>query len=174
MIPVVDNDQVLSIMVPVKILLCGIGNSTRGDDAFGPYLVEKLKETDCLKKINCGMHPENYLQKIIDSAPDLVIFVDTISANGKECRLLRDKEITEGLSLSLSTHSLPFRPIYDYIKENCQASIWLLGVKPRSYDIFDQRTRTWAHRIINVLYSLDSEKQLNIIQVYENLSAALR
>lgn len=158
----------------MKILLCGVGNSSRGDDGFGPYIVQNLKESNHIKTIDCGTCPENYLNKIVDYHADLIIFIDAISKNGKKYLLLKDDEIVEDMSISVSTHNLPFRSIYDYITENSHASIWLLGVKPISYNELHQEIKKCAHRIIDTLNLLDSEKKLTIIKIYENLSAALR
>lgn len=158
----------------MKILLCGMGNKERGDDAFGPYIVENFQETDNIKKIDCNIYPENYLNKIIALHPDLIIFLDTIKKQDSGVILLKNKEILQGSPISISTHNLPFSAIYQYLKENTNAHIWFLGVKPYSYERLSDKTITIANRIIDFLNSLDSQKKLSIIKTYETLSATLR
>lgn len=158
----------------MKILLCGMGNRDHGDDAFGPYVIEQIKETDSVKKVDCNLYPENYLNKIISYNPDLIIFFDTIQRQGEEHILLRDDELLKHNPVSVSTHSLPFSSIYCYLKENSHANIWLFGVRPISYTHLTEETRSSAKRVINTFNSLDNEHKINIIALYETLSATLR
>lgn len=158
----------------MRILLCGMGNRERGDDGFGPYIVENIKETDHIKKIDCNLYPENYLNKIIALRPDLIIFLDTIKKQDLGAVLLKNKEILQGSPISISTHNLPFSAIYQYLKENTNAHIWFLGVKPYSYERLSDKIVTIANRIIDFLNSLDKQKKLSIIKTYETLSATLR
>ena len=158
----------------MRILLCGMGNKERGDDAFGPYIVENFQETDNIKKIDCNLYPENYLNKIIDLRPDLIIFLDTIKKQDSGAILLKNKEILENNPISISTHNLPFSAIYHYLKENTNAHIWFLGVKPYSYERLSDETTAIADQIIDILNSLDKQKNLNIIETYETLFTTLR
>ncbi|MCK4252774.1 hydrogenase maturation protease [candidate division WOR-3 bacterium] len=158
----------------MRILLCGMGNKERGDDGFGPYIVENIQETDNIKKIDCNIYPENYLNKIIALHPDLIIFLDTIKKQDLRVILLKNKEILQGSPISISTHNLPFSAIYQYLKENTNAHIWFLGVKPYSYERLSDKTITIANRIIDFLNSLDGQKKLSIIKTYETLTTTLR
>ena len=169
-----DMTSISCILLIVKMLLCGMGNKDRGDDGFGPYIVENFKETTNIKKIDCHLYLENYLNKIIDLQPDLIIFLDTIKKQDSGAILLKNKEIIENNPISISTHNLPFSAIYQYLKENTNAHIWFLGVKPYSYERLSDETAAIADRIIDVFYSLDKQKDLNIIKTYETLFATLR
>lgn len=151
-----------------------MGNRSRGDDGFGPYVIEQIKETDSIKKVDCNLYPENYLNKIISYNPDLVIFFDAIQRHGEESVLLRDDEVLKNNTISVSTHSLPFSSIYYYLKENSHANIWLFGVRPISYTHLTEEVISSAKRVIDVFNSLDSEHQINIIKLYETLSLTLR
>jgi len=158
----------------MRILLCGIGNRERGDDGFGPYIVEQIKETDNIKKIDCHLYPENYLNKISSFAPDLIIFFDAIKKEGTETIFLKNDEIIAHNPISVSTHNLPFSAIYQFLKVNCRAEIWFLGVRPHSYEKLSDETMAVAQRITHVFNSLDIQKNLDIINLYENLSTAIR
>ncbi len=161
-------------MIKMKILLCGMGNRLRGDDGFGPYIVENIQETNNIKKIDCGIYPENYLNKIIVFNSDLIIFFDTIKNEGIERILLKNEEIIENTPISVSTHNLPFSSIYDYIKDNSKAHLWFVGVKPHSYERMSDETKALANDIITIFDLLDKHKNLNIIKLYEILSTTLR
>jgi hydrogenase maturation protease len=159
----------------MKLLLCGMGNKERGDDGFGPYIVENVRETDNIKKIDCNLYPENYLNKIVSLNPDLIIFFDTVKKEGAKTFLLRNDEIVTNNPISVSTHNLPFSAIYQFLRENSKAEIFLLGVSVNSYQELSTETKNIADRICAVFKSIDKQKNLNIIvELYENISAAIR
>ena len=158
----------------MKMLLCGIGNKDRGDDGFGAYILENIQESKCLRKIDCTLYPENYLNKMVNENPDLIIFLDTIKRQGSQNILLRNEEILENNPISVSTHNLPFSAIYEYLKANTQAKIWFLGVCPISFEKMSEITKTVAHKIMNALNFLDRQDNLNIIEIYETLSTTLK
>lgn len=170
----IDTTHFIYIIVRMKTLLCGIGNKDRGDDGFGTYILENIQESNCLRKIDCTLYPENYLNKMVSENPDLIIFLDTIRRQGSQNILLRNGEILEKNPISISTHNLPFSAIYEYLKANTQAKIWFLGIRPISYEKMSETTKTVAHKIINALNFLDKQENLNILKIYETLSTTLK
>ncbi len=150
-----------------------MGSRSRGDDAFGQYIVENIQETASVKQIDCGLYPENYLNKMVSYNPDLIIFFDAIEKQGGSFVLLKDEEILIQNPLSVSTHNLPFSSIYHYLKESSHASIWFLGIQPRSYTHFTEETQKSAQRITDIFNSLDNEKKIDIIDLYETLYTTL-
>ena len=172
---VLDKENFLNILIRMKLLLCGMGNKERGDDGFGPYVVENVRETDNIKKIDCNLYPENYLNKIVSLNPDLIIFFDTVKKEGAKTFLLRNDEIVTNNPISVSTHNLPFSAIYQFLRENSKAEIFLLGVSANSYQELSTETKNIADRVCAVFKSIDKQKNLNIIvNLYEDLSAAIR
>ncbi len=170
----IDTVCVLNIMARMKILLCGMGNRERGDDAFGPYVIDHICETETIRTIDCALSLENHLNQIIAHRPDLIILFDTVQQNGKKAILLTDEEILNNATISVSTHNAPFSSIYEYMKENSHASIWLYGVRPQSYEHLTQKTIDSAKRVIDFFNSLDNKNKINIIDLYETLSTTLK
>jgi hydrogenase maturation protease len=158
----------------MKILLCGLGNTERGDDGFGPYVVDHIQEDVQIETMDCALAVENYMNQIIDSKPDLVIFFDTIQREGQIPVLLRDEEMLANTAISLSTHNLPLRALYDYLKESTHANLWLYGVPSYSYERLTPDTLQRAKRVIAVFNSLDNKNKINIIDLYETLSTTLK
>ena len=159
----------------VKIILCGIGDKEAGDDFFGPYIISQIKETSNLKKINCGNIPENYLNKIIDQEPDLVVFFDTLRIdNDNAVTIIVDEELLNLNPGSTSTHNLPFSAVCMLIKSLCRANVWLVGIKALSYTELTDRTKQAAARIAGYLNALDGKGEIDIMKIYENLSHILR
>lgn len=169
-----DMTSISRILLIVKMLLCGMGNKSRGDDGFGSYIVENIQETDCLRKIDCTLFPENYLNKMVSENPDLIIFLDAVKRQDSQTVLLKDGEILKNNPISVSTHNLPFSAIYQFLKANTQAEIWFLGVKPSSFEKMSAATKTVAKKIINAFDFLDKQEKINILKVHETLSTTLR
>ena len=90
----------------MRVVICGIGSSERGDDAFGPYIIEHVNESKWLKKIDCGLYPENYLARILAFMPELVIFFDSVAGTAGEAIVLQNAEIYDMSPVSVSSHNL--------------------------------------------------------------------
>lgn len=139
-----------------KVLICGIGNDTRGDDAFGVYVVEKLKEMISNQKVvflNCGEMPESYTGKIIRENPSHVVFIDAVHFEGKPGEIvLADPEGT--LGEAFSTHKMPLKLLVRYLKQHTRAKFILIGAQPKQTGLFvemSEELRESAERLIKIL-----------------------
>lgn len=59
-----------------RSVIVGIGNRDRGDDGFGPAVIDALQGRTTLTLIDAGPAPESFAQRIAASKPDVVLFVD--------------------------------------------------------------------------------------------------
>lgn len=158
----------------MRILLCGMGNEEKGDDSFGPGLLKHVQETNTIQKVNCGLYPENYLNTIVSFKPQLIIFFDAVKKDDAKTIFLRNEEVLEKASLSVSTHNLPFSAMYQFLKEQTQAEIWFIGVNVLSHERVSAEVATVTDRITRVFNELDKHQKFNILTLYENLSTALK
>lgn len=158
----------------MRAVVCGIGNAERGDDRFGPFIIERLKERPALKKIDCGSWPENHLNDIVSFSPDLVIFFDTVRVPGRSAVLLWNDEILNESTLSVSTHNLPFSAVYAFLKGNGVKDVLFAGVTARSYARFTDETRAVAEKLTAALNDIDKAGHFDIIGIYDALSERLR
>jgi|GEM_PF-1186265 len=166
----------LSILynIRMKIVVCGVGALDRGDDGFGPYVIEQLGVSDTVVKFDCGLYPENYLNKIIALAPDLVMFFDAVAGGETGPVMLKNEEIAEQSPVSVTTHSLSFGAIYDFLRENGVEHVFFLGLPAISYELFSESNKMIADRLIAVLNNIDTASGLSIISLYEALSEEIR
>ena len=139
-----------------KVLICGIGNDTRGDDAFGVYVVEKLKGMISNQKVvflNCGEMPESYTGKIIRENPSHVVFIDAIHFEGKPGEvILADPEGT--LGEAFSTHKMPLKLLVRYLKQHTKAKFILIGAQPKQTGLFvemSEELRESAEGLVKIL-----------------------
>ena len=139
-----------------RIVICGIGNEVRGDDAFGVLVAERLKElvkNSEVLVINCGEVPENYTSKIAGFGPDLVVFVDAVNFNGEVGEFII--VAPEGtLGEAVSTHGLPLKFVTRYMKTFIKADFVLIGCQPGSTGLFEEPSeliRERAERLAELL-----------------------
>jgi len=112
-----------------KVCVIGIGNRLKGDDAAGPELIDRLTGRSRFHCLDTGVAPENYLEKIVQTAPDTILLVDAMNFGGEagSCRLFPADQITEG---GLSSHALSLRMTCDYLQQRISARIFILGIQP--------------------------------------------
>ena len=114
-----------------KIIIVGIGNTLRGDDGFGPALVEKLTGKITAVCLDVGSAPENYTGKIVKEKPDTILLVDALHlglAPGKYEILKKDQILKSGFS----THDVSPHMFIDYLESRTGADIYMLGVQPEN------------------------------------------
>lgn len=115
-----------------KVVILGIGNPLRKDDGFGSLLASRLKDKVPAIVIDAKSSPENYLNKVIDEAPDTILILDAADFKGNpaETRLLDPNEASN--LQYFSTHNLPLNLIIEFLQHNCQANILFLAMQPKS------------------------------------------
>lgn len=117
-----------------KIVFVGLGNELRADDGAGLELIERLrskKEFYGSHFITAGRSPENYLESILNSNPQVVIFIDAAEWDGSpgEIKIFNDDEISK---TEFSTHTFSITMIKDFLLKNQQMDFMFVGIKPFS------------------------------------------
>ncbi|MDO8536343.1 MAG: hydrogenase maturation protease [Candidatus Omnitrophota bacterium] len=115
------------------VTVIGIGNIMRGDDGFGPKLIESLKRKNTKAHLfDCGTVPENYIFPILTTSCDTVIIVDVAD-------LKKDPGSLEVLALGqlsgagLSTHNASIRLFTDLLMTGKDdLNIFAVTVQPKS------------------------------------------
>jgi len=112
-----------------KVIVLGIGNELRGDDAAGILFVKKLKKNKRYRCYDCGTAPENFIGRVEKEMPDLVLLVDAADFEGEPGSvLITDPKSAVGM---VSTHSVPLS-IMTKILEESGIECVLVGIKPKS------------------------------------------
>ena len=111
------------------VILC-VGSPSRGDDIFGPLVAKRISGKVAAEVIDAENVPENYLGKIANLAPDLVLLIDSAHFGGQpgQIRLLDPQELDES---SFSTHSASLKLIEDYFQAECNAKVFMLAAQPK-------------------------------------------
>ncbi len=114
-----------------KVVIVCVGNRDRGDDGVGPYLYDEIKEKTPHETIDAGVTPENYTGVITRLKPDTIIIVDTVQFEGApgEAKIFSGDDLRTG---KISTHDVSPKLLVDFLKSSTNASIHILGIKPKS------------------------------------------
>jgi len=115
------------------VTIIGIGNIMRGDDGFGPKVIESLKKkTTKASLFDCGTVPENYIFPILTTSCDTIILVDAADLK-TEPGSLKVLSLGELSGAGLSTHNSSIRLFTDLLmtgKENL--NIFAVTVQPKT------------------------------------------
>lgn len=117
--------------------MLGIGNPLRGDDAFGPALIERLLQLDLPDTVllDAGTTPENYTGPIARESPDFVLIADIahLEREPGSISMLKGEEI---LRSGLTTHDQSPRMFLEQLSLRLgdRAAVWMLGVQPASVE----------------------------------------
>ena len=127
-------DNILLPILRGKTVIVGIGNPLRGDDGFGPALIQRLRGKVRAACIDAGNAPENYLGPIAREDPDTILLVDVadMGLEPGQCRVLEPKEI---LKCGLTTHDLSSRMLIEFLQGQTRAHIFMLGVQPQQVSL---------------------------------------
>lgn len=112
-----------------KVVVVGIGNPMKGDDSFGPALIERLKDKTSMVCIDAGSTPESYAGKIIRERPDTILIVDAVhlGVSSGEYDILKSSEIERS---GFTTHDISPRMFLEHLEKETGSDIYLLGVQP--------------------------------------------
>ena len=143
------------------VLVLGIGNTLKGDDAVGPYVAAQLRTSvpepgggrrAPVIAIDCGTVPENYTSIVRKMQPDCLVLVDAADMSlDPGCVRIIPKE--RAGALALSTHGMPLSLFIDYVRGLC-GEVMLVGIQPRGMSLGDGLSapaRAAADWLLNVI-----------------------
>lgn len=118
------------------LVVLGMGNELRGDDAVGLVVVRDLKKFSGanLSVFDGQTAPEIFIKPICELKPSHVLIVDAAELKEKPgtWRLLSKAEIDTGL---FTTHMIPATDIAKEIEQRCDAQVGFLGIQPKSRNV---------------------------------------
>jgi len=125
-----DLREQLATGIQGHIVVMGIGNPCRGDDAAGSMVAQLISDGPGLRVIDAQDVPENYVRQVVGESPDTVVLVDAVdldSAPGSVAFLDKD----EVAGYWPSTHRMPLSLLMDYLEGETHARRFLIAIQPR-------------------------------------------
>ncbi len=113
------------------MLVVGVGNLMRGDDAAGLILAEKVAAKLHLEYLCCEEVPENYVGKMLDDPADTILLVDAVDmkqAPGAIGLLAPDELADNGIS----THNCSVGLLAKVLAGVKDKQMLILGIQPQN------------------------------------------
>jgi len=124
-----DLREQLSSAIQGNVVVMGIGNPCRGDDAAGSCVAQQICAAAGVRVIDAQDVPENYLCQVADQGPDTIVLIDCVdmkSAPGSVAVLDADQTA----AYWPSTHRAPVSLLVDYLERTTHARIFLIAIQP--------------------------------------------
>jgi len=111
------------------LLIVGIGNPLRGDDAAGLILGRAVAERTGNRYLECEDVPENYLAEMHTTEATTIMLVDAadMGAEAGAIRLLDRHELS---GWNISTHNCSLSLLADLLAEQYGKRVLLLAIQP--------------------------------------------
>ena len=129
-----------------RVVIIGMGNELRTDDAIGLLVVRLLKpySHNRLQVFEGHMTPDVFIAPACAAHPTHLLIVDAaeLHKNPGTWQLLFPKEVEEGL---FTTHTIPVVEMAAEIQRRCGAKVAFLGIQPKSRDISLSQSKECLH-----------------------------
>jgi hydrogenase 3 maturation protease len=112
-----------------RVVVVGVGNPLRGDDAAGCLVARRLHGAEGARVIEAEEVPESFVGDIAAAAPDVVVLVDAVDL-GALPGTVAVLETDEVAAYAPTTHRLPLSLVMDVVQRRTGAGVFLIAVQP--------------------------------------------
>jgi hydrogenase 3 maturation protease len=124
----------------------------RSDDGAGVYICRNINQTNNIKVLTVEVSIENYIKKINDLNPDILILVDCVDFNKKPgyYDLLPVEKIKD---FTTGTHNISLKRVSEFFK----MKVLVLGIQPATLvfgEKLSSQVKESAERITNKINDL--------------------
>ncbi len=121
-------EEQLAARIDGDVVVVGIGNPLRGDDAAGSSVARRIKAFG-VSVIDAEDVPEDYLPRIVNRLPGTIVLVDSVdmhSTPGSVALLDWDQIARYGPS----THRVPLTLLMSILRHETHARVFVIGIQP--------------------------------------------
>jgi hydrogenase 3 maturation protease len=123
---------------PGRVAVVGVGNTLRGDDGAGVWVVramtERLRAAPAVLIVDGSTAPENFTGPLRRFRPDLVVEIDAAHLDQPPGTVAwidwRDAD-----GMSASTHTLPPSVLARFLSADLGCQVSLLGIQPATLEM---------------------------------------
>ncbi len=143
-----------------RVVIVGIGNVLRSDDAAGMLVARALSQRECAADtdhvliLEAGHAPENRTAELRRFAPSLVLLIDAADM-GKEPGTVEWISEDDIDGMSASTHSLPLSMLAKYLTLELGCKVMLLGIQLASNEVGETVSAEVLQAVEEVVNGLD-------------------
>ncbi len=117
-----------------KLMVLGVGNELRGDDAAGMLVTRVLKRfnSERFEAVECGVSIEDCIDYAFEKKPSHLLIVDAFP-DGKRLMLLNLADLES--RTPVSTHAIPLSLLLEALGKPVETSIKVLGVGVENFEL---------------------------------------
>jgi hydrogenase 3 maturation protease len=132
-----------------KMILAGIGNVLKHDDAVGVYISNNIVPTSVIHPLTVELSIENYIGKINQVNSDTLILADCVHFNREPgySRLIPLKQLIDHTT---HTHNIALNKLNQFF----QMEVYVLGIQPKDVSFGEGMTpavKTCADQLISLI-----------------------
>lgn len=132
-----------------KILFAGVGNVLRQDDGVGVYICKRIKQNGHIQSLVVGQSIENYIGKIQQLTPDILVVIDCVDFNKSagDAFLI---PLDNLLDYTSNTHNVSFKTLSQFF----DMPVVVLGIQPQNMTYGEDLTpviKEKADQVIGVI-----------------------
>ena len=116
-----------------NVVVVGVGNPLRGDDAAGCLVARRLHGTPGVRVIEAEEVPESFVGDIAAAVPDAVALVDAVDL-GREPGAVAVLEKEQVAAYAPTTHRMPLSLVMEVAHRRTGADVFLIAVQPSRVD----------------------------------------
>ena len=111
------------------VVVVGVGNPLRGDDAAGCLVARRLHGVPGMRVIEAEEVPESFVGDIAAAVPDAVALVDAVDL-GREPGAVAILEKEQVAKYAPTTHRMPLSLVMEVAQRRTGADVFLIAVQP--------------------------------------------
>jgi hydrogenase 3 maturation protease len=136
------------------VLFAGIGNVLKSDDGAGVYISQKIINSPNITSLSVEMSIENYIGKINQLAPDILILIDCMEMNSPPgtFRFMQAELVSD---LTFNTHNISL----GRLKEFFNMPSFILGIQPEKID-FGEKLSYIVKKVSDNLINLINKQEV--------------
>ena len=123
-----------------RVVVVGIGNPFRADDAAGSVVAKAITASSDICVVDAEEVPENHLGLVVGHRPDTVIFIDAVDMGSQpgSVAILNGEELE---SYPATTHRMPLNLLMSFIGAQTRARVFAIGIQPARTDLLPAMSR---------------------------------
>jgi len=138
-----------------RVVVVGVGNPLRGDDAAGCLVARRLQGTPGVRVIEAEEVPESFVGDIAAAMPDVVALVDAVDL-GAEPGAVAMLEREQVATYAPTTHRMPLSLVMEVVQRRTGADVFLIAVQPLTL-AFGAKVSPEVSATVEVLVAVLSE-----------------
>jgi hydrogenase 3 maturation protease len=112
-----------------RVVVVGVGNPLRGDDAAGCLVARRLQGTPGVRVVEAEEVPESFVGDIAAAMPDVVALVDAVDL-GAEPGAVAMLEREQVATYAPTTHRMPLSLVMEVVQRRTGTDVFLIAVQP--------------------------------------------